>query len=198
MGTTGKLNKISTYELLDMVNRHYRYSNEFIILVLKELDNRKVTNQRIEELKAKLKKQGTWKNFLQESKNAEQSGKLQLYQPQSIFLFALLFSTFFASILMAINLKVLGKIKEMYHALFFGLLYSVTVSSVAQKLMEVGPLAVIILNALGAYILTYYFWRPAVANTDEYEKRPITIPLIIGLLATLPLLYLLSRQGIIF
>ncbi len=200
MGEAQRLKNYSTYQLLDMVNRRYRLSKEIIIELLKELDKREVSNERVEELKAEFPEYK--KAFAKEPQKA--AGEEQtpgealpkLYSIRAIFLFSIIFSTFFASILMAFNLNEVKQKKAILPLVSFGFIYTATIASMSQHLASAALLLAIALNVAGAFLIVHFFWNNYIGS-QEFEKRSTTTPLLIGIGISLPMIYLLSQNGMV-
>lgn len=200
MGETQNLKNYSTYQLLDMVNRRYRFSKEIIIELLKELDKRKVSNERVEELKAEYpeyKRAFTVEEPQQQNNNQEKNADLpSLFSVKAIFLFSIIFSTFFASILMAFNLREINHKKAIVPLVSFGFIYTATIASISQHLASAALVLAIALNIVGAFLIVHFFWNNYIGNVN-FEKRSITTPLLIGIGITLPIIYFLSQNGMV-
>lgn len=193
-----KLQNKTDYELLMMVNEQYRYGKELLTELLVEIDRRGLQNDRITELKAKISDYGQ-KHFhkVMEKKEEETKSTPKLFTENSLFLFSFIFSTFFASIVMAFNLREVRKQQAILPLVSFGFLYTATVASISQYLDVMGVVAGVVLNGVGAYIILKFFWKPYIGE-KKYEKRPLLVPLLIGILLTLPALYFMSQSGMTF
>ncbi len=196
MSTQNIFRNKTDYELLLMVNERFRYTTNELTNLLVELDRRGVSNDRVKDLKSEIS------NYDQYFYAPEKTGETQdnsaerprLFPENSLFVFSVIFSTFFASIVMAFNLKEVNKQKAMLPLLFFGGIYTVTVATITQQLEAAGFILAVVLNGLGAFIILKYFWKPYIGN-QAYEKRSMLTPLLIGLLIALPLVYILSQNG---
>lgn len=199
MGETQNLKNYSNYQLLDMVNRRYRFSKDIIIELLKELDKRKVSNERVEELKAEYpeyKSSFVMEEPKQNNEQAKKENLPKLFSVRAIFLFSIVFSTFFASILMAFNLRELNQKKAILPLVSFGFIYTATIASISQHLASAALVLAIALNIVGAFLIVHFFWNNYIGNV-KFEKRSITTPLLIGIGITLPIIYFLSQNGMV-
>lgn len=195
MTFNNRLQHKTDYELLMMVNEQYRYNKDLLTDLLVELDRRGLHNDRISELKQKIDDYRQ-KHFskVKEKKEEESESAPKLFTENSLFLFSFIFSTFFASIVMAFNLREVRKQQAILPLVSFGFLYTATVASISQHLDVMGVVAGVLLNGVGAYIILQFFWKPYIGQ-KKYEKRPLYIPLLIGILLTLPVLYFMSQAG---
>lgn len=203
MGVIERLKHSSNYELLDMVNRRYRFSKEVLIELLKELDKREISNDRVEELRSEYpeyRRVGSINRTTEQPQEATAQQNAEslprLFSIRSIFFFSIIFSTFFASILMAFNLNVLKQRKSITPLVTFGLFYTAMIASISQYLPSIAWFLAILLNGIGAYLIVRFFWNSYV-GLKNYESRPVTIPLLIGIGISLPLIYLLSQYGMV-
>lgn len=189
----------TNYELLMMVNERFRYSTSQLTEILIELDRRGVSNDRVDDLKEEIgdyqQKHYHKKKQEAQENHEEQQTLPKLFTETSLYIFSFVFSTFFASIVMAINLKEVRKQQAILPLVSFGLLYTITVASISQHLDAVGLLMALLLNGAGAYIILRFFWKPYIGN-KKYEKRSLLTPLLIGLALTLPVLYFMGQSGI--
>lgn len=185
----------TNYELLLMVNDRFRYNEELLSDILRELDSRGVTNDRVSDLKKEL---STYQPLIatpdQEADAQADTAIVKLYSESSIFMYSFIFSAFFASVIMALNLNWANKKKAILPLVSFGFLYSATVASISKYLGDFGFFIAIVLNGLGALIILRHFWKPQIGGI-KYQKRSTYIPILIGFLLSLPALYFLSQKG---
>ncbi|MCF8231600.1 MAG: hypothetical protein K9J27_05365 [Bacteroidales bacterium] len=198
MGDTERLKNYSNYQLLDMVSQRYRYNKDLLIELLKELDKRKVTNDRVEALKAEMpeykraySKQGQEKP---QEGQTESESLPQLFSIRAIFFFSMVFSTFFGSLIMAFNLREMKQKTAILPLVSFGFIYTATIASISQHMQSVAWFLAIALNAVGAFIIIHFFWNSYIGQ-QQYNKRSITIPLLIGIGLSLPIIYFMSQNG---
>ena len=199
MGDTERLKNYSNYQLLDMVSQRYRYNRDLLIELLKELDKREVTNARVEELKAEMpeyKKPYSKESQVKQQENQTGSEKLPwLFSIRAIFFFSMVFSTFFGSIIMAFNLREMKQKTAILPLVSFGLIYTATIASISQHIQSVAWFLAIALNAVGAFIIIHFFWNSYIGQ-QQYNKRSITVPLLIGIGLSLPIIYFMSQNGL--
>jgi glycerol uptake facilitator-like aquaporin len=198
MGFNKVMQNKTNYELLMMVNEKFRYSTKELTDILVELDRRGVSNDRVADLKKEIsdyqQKHYQEQKQKEEEEHHEQNSLPKLFTETSLYIFSFIFSTFFASIVMAINLKEVQKQQAIFPLVSFGLLYTITVASITQQLDAIGLLMVFLLNGAGAYIILRFFWKPYIGN-KKYEKRSLMVPLLIGLALTLPLIYFMGQSS---
>jgi len=198
MGFNKVMQNKTNYELLMMVNEKFRYSTKELTDILVELDRRGVSNDRVADLKKEIsdyqQKHYQEQKQKEEEEHHEQNSLPKLFTETSLYIFSFIFSTFFASIVMAINLKEVQKQQAIFPLVSFGLLYTITVASITQQLDAIGLLMVLLLNGAGAYIILRFFWKPYIGN-KKYEKRSLMVPLLIGLALTLPLIYFMGQSS---
>ena|GEM_PF-1539677 len=104
----------------------------------------------------------------------------ELYSPQVIGIFALLFSIIFGGILLIINLYRLKNKKAIKQVAAFSFLYTATEVVVMNQFKTSAPIWSVILNVVGALLLTNYYWRVFIGIDIKYRKRYFVVPLIIG------------------
>lgn len=145
--------------------------------LIAELNNRKSKGEDISPKKADDGFEGslTDKNITNNPQDPH------LYSRRAIVLFALIFSTLFGGILMAINFFKVKKLKEMSLTLIFSVLYTLlTIYIVSFFNMKI--LITVSLNGVGAAILEEYFWKRKLGKEFKYRRDPIWIPLVIAIL----------------
>ncbi|MDZ7774641.1 MAG: hypothetical protein U5L09_03010 [Bacteroidales bacterium] len=161
MGFNKVMQNKTNYELLMMVNEKFRYSTKELTDILVELDRRGVSNDRVEDLKKEIsdyqQKHYQEQKQKKEEEHNEQNSLPKLFTETSLYIFSFIFSTFSASIVMAINLKEVQKQQAIFPLVSFGLLYTITVASITQQLDAIGLLMVFLLNGAGAYIILPLF-----------------------------------------
>ncbi|MEA3504327.1 MAG: hypothetical protein U9R32_03930 [Bacteroidota bacterium] len=205
MAISNNIQRKSNFELLDMVNKKYKYSEEVLINLLYELEKRDLSNDRIDDLKEDIKgfttkviipKQDKEETASETQSSSKETALPQLYSIKAIFMVSIIFSVFFAAILMAINLYNLGKKKTMIHLLSLGFLFSLSIAMLTQSLGAFGPIIGVLLNVGGAYLIVQYFWIPAI-GAREYEKKSMLIPIIVGIVISIPIVIIMFQQGMV-
>ncbi|MCB0697601.1 MAG: hypothetical protein KDC07_09570 [Chitinophagaceae bacterium] len=116
-----------------------------------------------------------------------------LYSKQAIWVFSVVFMPIFGSVMMAQNIK--ANQKGYIQVIIFGILY--TVASLAF-LMQIPRNTgfTLMVNGLGAMILTTYFWNRYIGNNTLFRKRKIWRPLIIALLICMPFVLAIIFYGV--
>lgn len=101
------------------------------------------------------------------------------YSKKAIYAFSILFSVFFGSILMAINV---GKTPSRNYAwliILYGMAFTGATILVAES-YNINSGVAIIAGILGAYPLNYFFWGKYIGHAALYRVKPIWIPLAIA------------------
>ena len=124
-----------------------------------------------------------------ETFNPEQESP-SLYSKNLILVFAILFSTIFAAVLLILNLKSLGKRNAGLQVLIFAILYLIATGVIIQT-FDLQPGLTIIANVIGAAILNEYFWNKHIGTDLEFKKKGWMKPLMISLLIALSAFFLL-------
>lgn len=113
-----------------------------------------------------------------------------LYSKTLILVFAVLFSTILAAVLLIMNLRRLGKKKEGMWILLFAIAYMMaTAALIAALNIDAGYS--LIANVIGAAILNEYFWNKYIDNDLDFKKKSWMQPMLIALAIVLTLAYLL-------
>ncbi|UZH56479.1 hypothetical protein JRG66_06360 [Salinimicrobium tongyeongense] len=114
----------------------------------------------------------------------------QLYSKSLILIFALLFSTIFAAVLLMSNLRTLGKKKESGWVLLFAVVYLFTTALLMQAL-SLSPSMTAIANVIGAAILNEFFWNKFIGRDLQYHKKSWIKPILIAVGIALLLFFFL-------
>jgi hypothetical protein len=121
-----------------------------------------------------------------------------LYSKRVLYIFSVLFSTFFGSVLMAMNFYQLKNQKALGLVLGFGFLYAVLTGWLGM-LVNAGNGIGIVFNIGGGMILTEYFWPKYIGAERHFRKRSFWIPLALGLLLSaiaIVLIVLANKAGV--
>lgn len=103
-----------------------------------------------------------------------------LYSKNLILIFAILFSTIFAAVLLMVNLKSLGKRKEAFWVLIFAISYLFATALVMQA-YSLSPSMTIVANVIGAAILNEFFWNKFIGSDFDYRKKSWIKPILISI-----------------
>ncbi|MBT2563204.1 hypothetical protein J7E50_14480 [Pedobacter sp. ISL-68] len=180
---------------LDHVDKH---TSEGVRTALAELKYRNVDlpdgiDEQIEE-KIRLKENVQYDSLKGWNKNViKDIDAPEFYSQTAIYVFSILFSVFFGAVMMAINLKNAGK--RWGTPILFGLLFTFGQINLAQFIPNPSMGVSLIINAVGVTIMYQIFWNKSIGKDTKYRAKPIWIPLIIGIIITIPLIYF-AIQGL--
>jgi len=116
------------------------------------------------------------------------------YTKKAIYIFSILFSVLFGSIMLAVNVSKTSKPVKVLWVLLYGLAFTIAEVIVAERFHFSTALA-IIAGIIGSYPLTYFFWGTFLGNSTLYRVKPIWIPLIIGVVIS-ALFVILAMQNL--
>ena len=111
-----------------------------------------------------------------------------LFSEKSIFMFSVIFSTIFGSILLSLNLIKLKKIRYCITVLIFGLIFS-SLTLILVNRFELNSLILFVINGMGSLILHYLFWFKFIGKEFKYRSQSIIIPLIFSILVAAAAFY---------
>ena len=164
--------------ILELKNRGREFSEEETSEILKQFNKKKVENRE------SYASDSGWKKNVVIDKDAP-----EFYSEKAIYLFSVIFSIIFGSILMAINLSKTENKKGVFEVLGFGILFFALqvylLSMIARSTMFT-----FVFSAVGALILNYYFWRKYIGAETKYRAKSIWVPLIIGIVVLVFFMYL--------
>lgn len=94
--------------------------------------------------------------------------------------------------MMAINLK--NSQKEWGWPILFGFLFTGIFIFIGQFIPNSSTGISLIINAVGVTIMYQLFWKKHIGVDTKYRAKPIWIPLIIGILLTIPVVYFVMKS----
>ena len=103
-----------------------------------------------------------------------------LYTRKVIYVFTVLFSVVFGSIMLAINVSKTPNRSKAILVVLAGLAYTIVLVAIAQKL-HLGQGFTIITSVMGAYLMEMLFWDRYIGNSTLYRAKPYWLPLTIAL-----------------
>jgi hypothetical protein len=177
---------LSDKELQEYIDNYQTYQEGAVIAVIYELEKRGLATPDSQKLLTKLEKEYHEENepVLKTTSKATQPAERiihkegdttlpRLYTRNVVLIFAILFSTFFGSILMAINLNRLKKDKEALYVILFGLAFTYA-SSYILSLTNLNLLIFqVIISLTGAYLLDILFWKKHIGINTPFARQPI-------------------------
>ena len=128
------------------------------------------------------------------SKETNMEGLPKLYSKRVIYLFSVIFSTIFGTVLLMSNLKQVNDKKARWEVLVFGIIFTIGIAITLHTVQLQSNLA-LPLNILGAIILNEFFWNRSIGKETEFEKKSWHKPAIISAIITLPFAVALFYGG---
>ncbi|ASU35604.1 hypothetical protein [Mucilaginibacter xinganensis] len=116
------------------------------------------------------------------------------YSKRAVYVFAILFSVFFASVMLAINVAKVEKTGKALLVVLFGLGYTAFTIVLAQTLnLPTG--AGIFLGMIGGYTMNAFFWNNFIGKETLYRLKPVWVPLGVALAILIPILIFIFKYG---
>lgn len=184
-----KMAEKSDESLIDIINDRARYLPEAIEAAVAERQKRgyvfseeelAAINEDITKKQTELiaeAEHGSWGNG---DNTTNHNTELVIYSDTAIYAFAILFSTLFGAVMLAINFKKKGNKKGIISVLLFGAVFSFFVAWM-QAVVLIRPGISILLNAMGVLVLKYLFWDKYIGKDTSYKAKPVWWPLLIAL-----------------
>jgi hypothetical protein len=181
----------SDKELMFYINNVDKHTEEAVWTALEILNIRNVELPKdvTETIKNQLdkKKEKPGKNFWDINITTDLDAP-ELYSQKSIYVFSILFSVLFGSVMLAYNLY---KVKKPFiWAILFGLIYSSGTVYVLEEYDGRLPMTFIV-GALGAVVLYQLFWNRWIGSQTKYRAKPVWVPLIVALLIFIPIIIMI-------
>ena len=104
----------------------------------------------------------------------------EYYSERAVYVFSLLFSTIFGSILMAINFKNTEEKKGIWEVLLFGVFFAGIGGWILNTIHANNLGFTLAMNGGGAYIMNRYFRDKYIGRGVPYTPRSVLVPGIIG------------------
>jgi hypothetical protein len=177
-----KISKMDRFELLELYNKTTIYRVDALQTIESELQKRELDFEAHDY--AYLKSLENEENPLEPNLLSDEEAAVSLYSRSAVFGFSIFFSTIFGSILLMINLRRLGEKRKGFEILLLGIAYAV-LSSVLVDLAGANLVLSLVLNVLGGYLMSTYFWAKYIGLEFSHKKQSILIPLILGIAMSL-------------
>jgi hypothetical protein len=130
-----------------------------------------------------------WNNNMVEDPDAP-----VFFSKRAIFAFSVLFSVFFGSILLAVNVSKTRNRGSAILVVLYGLGFTM-LQGILLRSYTLDPILSLISSIIGAYIMDNLFWSKYIGNSALYKSRPIWVPLIIGIAIVVSYLLMLKYYG---
>lgn len=183
----------SNFDLQELVRNYQNEDKMFVIAALRELERRDVLypedRKLLEDLEDEMKTPVRFEkdvlpvtpfSMFRDPDIVDDFKAPKLYSRYAIRFFAIIFSTLFGGILLAINFNRLGKKREIAFVVVFSLLYSILVYRVTVLKPENAATITLIMNLLGSLILEEFFWKRYIGRHFKFRKQAITGALMVG------------------
>ncbi|MCR8559474.1 hypothetical protein KXD93_17585 [Mucilaginibacter sp. BJC16-A38] len=196
----------SDEELHEYVDNREKYLPESVESAVEELQNRGVvfSDEELkviaEDMQARRELAGTPPTspslfaFSDINNQIDDPDAPEFYSKRAIYVFSILFSVLFGSIMLAINVAKTPKSSRAALVALFGLGYT-ALTIVIAELLNLPAGAGIVISILGGYILNAFFWNKFIGNDTLYRLKPIWVPLTIGLVIAGGLLFIIFKYG---
>ena len=178
--------------ILELKNRGREFSEEETSEILQQFDKKKLESREYESINLTASSSG-WKKNVVTDKDAP-----EFYSEKAIYLFSVIFSVIFGSVLMSINFRKTESKKGAFEVLGFGILFFI-VQVYILSMFPRKTIFTLMFSMVGALILNYFFWRKYIGKDTKYRAKPIWIPLIIGVVLIAAYIFLmvtLANMGI--
>ncbi len=191
-----KMTEKTDAQLQEYINNKSMFQENAVLAAIWELEKREKASEEAKNLGAQIEQQQIIEEPKESNPNiVDDPTAPQLYTQKFILVFGVLFSVLAGGILMAINFKQIGKSKIGWIALISSLVYSVVQIIIIDFIPVTTSLISITFSLAGIYLLETVFWKRHVPEDLKFRKRSIWVPLIIGIVISLPFMYLMFLGG---
>lgn len=157
----------------ELQNRGFEFSEEELKVIIEDMQARR----------AQLPSTNNFNLFkYSDSYNQIEDEEAPLfYSKRAIYVFSVLFSVLFGSVMLAMNVaKTKGAAKSLLVVLF-GILYTGFIFTIAVR-FNLNTFSGLFLSMIGAYFMIAFFWGRFIGNEVLYRPRKIWGPLIVGII----------------
>jgi hypothetical protein len=116
------------------------------------------------------------------------------YSKRAIYVFSILFSVLFGSVMLAINVAKIEKMGKALLVVLFGLGYTAC-TIILASLLNLPNASGIFAGMIGGYIMNAFFWNKYIGKETLYRLKPIWVPLGIALAIIIPAIIIIIKYG---
>ncbi len=207
---TDEIRELSNFDLNKLIAIWEKQPKEKIIASLWELEKREALDQDGRDLLSQLHSS----RIINININTEKvSGPLptgpfmdpnisndpslpKLYSRYAIRVFAVVFSTFFGGILLAINMYRLKKKDQIFPIILFSFGFAYLTVYISSKVPDKMTLITLVMNLIGLVLLEELFWNKQIGKEFKFQRQSILPALFIGIIISLFLLAGMASMGV--
>lgn len=199
----GRANK----QLEDLIIKRSRYAAESVEAAIAELEKRgriftfaelRSIDLDLRQKKREINEKQTENWYPVPDVITDESVTPSYFSQGAVHLFSIVFSTLFGVILMAVNFYKAGNRRAVLEVIIFGILYNISTILLLPYIPNQQYVVLgynVLINVIGALILTQIFWRKYIGNDTEFKPRPIGILMFVSLFVSVVLVYFLFTHG---
>ncbi len=200
----GRANK----QLEDLIIKRSRYAAESVEAAIAELEKRgriftfaelRAIDLDLRQKKKEINEKQTENWYPVPEVITDEHVEPSYFSQGAVHLFSIVFSTLFGVILMAVNFYKAGNKRAVFEVIIFGILYNISTILLLQYIPNQQYIVLgynVLINVIGALILTQIFWRKYIGNDTEFKPRPIGMLMSVSLFVSVLLVYFLFTHGI--
>lgn len=200
----GRANK----QLEDLIIKRSRYAAESVEAAIAELEKRgriftfaelRAIDLDLRQKKKEINEKQTENWYPVPEVITDERVERSYFSQGAVHLFSIVFSTLFGVILMAVNFYKAGNKRAVFEVIIFGILYNISTILLLQYIPNQQYIVLgynVLINVIGALILTQIFWRKYIGNDTEFKPRPIGMLMSVSLFVSVLLVYFLFTHGI--
>lgn len=132
--------------------------------------------------------------YTDNNNQVEDSDAPAFYSKRAIYVFSILFSVLFGSVMLAINVAKIKKMGKALLVVLFGLGYTAFTIALAS-LLNLPNSTGIFAGMIGGYIMNAFFWNRYIGKETLYRLKPIWVPLGIALAIIIPAIIIIIKYG---
>ena len=205
---TDEIRELSNFDLNKLIAIWEKQPKDKIIASLWELEKREALDQEGRDLLLQLnsatiisvnlntKANPLPKGPFMDPNISDDSSLPKLYSRYAIRVFAIVFSTFFAGILLAINMYRLDKKNQIFPVILFSFMFAYLTVFISGRAPERMTLITIVMNIVGVILLEELFWNRHIGKEFKFQRQSILPVLFIGIIISLFVLVGMTSMGI--
>ena len=181
-----KYKEYSQDELQQIIDNEVKFGEYARLGAIKVMELRNGVSDELESLKSAV-------NGITTSNEIIGKDIPTLYSKLLIRMFSLFLGTIFGVILLMYNMRVTDNKTGRWQVLSFGVIY-MTISVLFLNKYGIQSNYSILINLVGGFILTEYFWNKFIGKTRPHEKKGWKKPTITALVIVIPLTFFYMKQ----
>lgn len=183
--------RLADEDILEALRNHEKYVDGMLLALIDEFEKRKLQLIGVDKLRAMVTKRLDDERIAAEAEAIVIEPELPLptlFSQTTILAFTIFFSPLFGGALLAMNVAAVKK-TGVWQVLSLSLALTVLVGVLNMYLIPPGSIFGLLILAAIALFMSELLWNRFIGKKVSYKNRSFTVPLIIALAISIPLIY---------